>query len=47
MMHGQTQIKLLLLLVTLLSIFLLGNLRLNRSVDKIRLSQWKEIHPKP
>ena len=32
-------------LITLLSIYLLGNLRLFKTVGGIRLSQEKEIHP--
>jgi hypothetical protein len=31
-------------LITLLSIYLLGNLHLSQSVGGIMLSQWKEIH---
>jgi len=34
-------------LITLLGIYLLGNIRLSQAVGGIRLSQGKEIHPIP
>jgi len=47
LMSGSPRIIIIILLITFLSIYLVGNLHLSQTVGGIRLSQVKEIHPIP